>query len=159
MHEHSDDISEKADVEDVLSEIIEKYKTTQFHINASMYILPDGTLLDLGDSGFGHSNLSSYLNDCGIEIDYKECHPSKFLQSLGWIRVNNRYQFITLSNKRPTSNQYEQLIKLFDMYKTDYQVTTADGQHKVYNNRTSEEVIKLIKRYYTSGTLYEKLTA
>ena len=141
----------------IIDGIIAKYQTPCFQLNSSMYILPDGTLLNLGDTGYGHSDLSKYLHDCGIEQDYKQGQASNFLFSLGWIRVNNRYKFITLPKVKLTSNQYQKLIELFDMYKTNYQVSTLDNQTKTYNDRTSDEVVGLIKRYYSSGTLYENL--
>lgn len=67
--------------QEVLQKIIDTYKTD--HIGyGSMYILPDGALLYLGDSGWGHANVSSYINENGYEINYKEGTESSLLKSL-----------------------------------------------------------------------------
>lgn len=150
-------LSEEEHISDVIKKVIEKYKVDSFSVNSSMYILPDGTLLDLGTSGNGHSDLAKFLADEEIEKNYKEGKASSFLYSLGWIRVNNRYKFITIPEIKLTEAQYVRLLELFDIFKKDYQVTTLDGQYQVYMDRTSDEVVKLIRRYYLSGKLYEKL--
>lgn len=150
-------LSEDEHISDIIEKIIEKYKVNSFSINSSMYILPDGTLLDLGTSGNGHSDLAKFLADEEIEKNYEEGKASNFLYSLGWIRVNNRYKFITIPKVKLTEAQYVRLLELFDIFKKDYQVTTLDGQYQIYLDRTSDEVVKLIRRYYLSGRLYEKL--
>lgn len=155
FYEELNEISENELIDDILNSIINTYKSLEFQKDNSMYILPDGTLLDLGNSGYGHSDLAKYLADCGIEQNYKEGNASEFLYSKGWIRINNKYKFITIPNVPLTEIQYAKLIELFDMYKKDYQVTTLDHQYKTYNDRTSDEVVNLIKRYYVSGILYE----
>lgn len=150
-------LSEDEHISDVIKKVIEKYRVDSFSIDSSMYILPDGTLLDLGTSGNGHSDLAKFLADEEIEKNYEEGKASSFLYSLGWIRVNNRYKFITIPKVKLTEAQYVRLLELFDIFKKDYQVTTLDRQYQVYIDRTSDEVVKLIRRYYLSGKLYEKL--
>lgn len=150
-------LSEDEHISDVIKKVIEKYRADNFSVNSSMYILPDGTLLDLGTSGNGHSDLAKFLADEEIEKNYEEGKASSFLYSLGWIRVNNRYKFITISKVKLTEAQYVRLLELFDIFKKDYQVTTLDGQYQTYIDKTSDEVVKLIRRYYLSGRLYEKL--
>ena len=150
-------LSEDEHISDVIKKVIEKYRVDSFSVDSSMYILPDGTLLDLGTSGNGHSDLAKFLADEEIEKNYEEGKASSFLYSLGWIRVNNRYKFITIPKVKLTEAQYVRLLELFDIFKKDYQVTTLDRQYQTYIDRTSDEVVKLIRRYYLSGRLYEKL--
>ena len=141
--------------EESLEIITNEYKCSGI-ICGSMYILPDGMFLDLGDSGYGHSNLSSLLDEYGFEINYEPGKTSKLLKSMGWIRLNTKIKFIDLSNIKPTNEQYEKLLIALD-YMKEYQITTSDKQVKIYKNRVSDDIIKLIKRYYASGVLYENL--
>lgn len=141
-------------MEDTLNNIIETYKTDRIAYG-SMYILPDGTLLDLGNSGYGHSDLSSYLNNIGIEIDYELGKASKLLKSLGWIRLNTKLNFIDFPDNVFTSKQEDKLKEAIDYMGNDIQVT-AKGQSKVYNGELPEYIISRVKRLYSSGTLYEE---
>lgn len=140
---------------ELLESIIKQYETSDIQLG-SMYILPDGRLLYLGNTGYGHSDLSSYLNEKGIEKDFELGRSSKFLRELGWIRINTQMKFIDLINIRPTAQQYVQLTKALDFMKDDIQVSVFK-QFKIYKGRTSDEIIKLIKRFYSSGTLFESL--
>ena len=141
--------------EELLQIIINEYKCSGIAYG-SMYILPDGVLLDLGDSGYGHSNLSLLLDEYGFEINYEPGKASKLLKYMGWIRLNTKINFIDLSNIKPTNEQYKKLLIALD-YMKEYQITTPDKQVKIYKNRVSDDIIKLIKRYYASGVLYENL--
>lgn len=141
-------------MEDTINSIIETYKTDKITYG-SMYILPDGTLLDLGNSGYGHSDLSSYLNNIGIEIDYELGKASKLLKSLGWIRLNTKLNFIDFPDNVFTSKQEDKLKEAIDYMGNDIQVT-AKGQSKVYKGELPEYIISRVKRLYSSGTLYEE---
>lgn len=141
-------------MEDTINSIIETYKTDRI-VYGSMYILPDGTLLDLGNSGYGHSDLSRYLNDVGIEIDYELGKASKLLKSLGWIRLNTKLKFIDFPDNVFTSEQEDRLKEAIDYMGNDIQVT-AKGQSKVYKDKIPEYILGRVKRLYSSGTLYEE---
>ena len=141
-------------MEDTINNIIETYKTDRI-VYGSMYILPDGTLLDLGNSGYGHSDLSSYLNDVGVEIDYELGKASKLLKSLGWIRLNTKMKFIDFPDNVFTSEQEDRLKEAIDYMGNDIQVT-AKGQSKVYKDKIPEYILGRVKRLYSSETLYEK---
>lgn len=98
-----------------------------------------------------------------------------FTDELGWLRVNwgdteieDRFYCVLpdCHNSKLTSKQYTQLE---DFIQTQYDFTTSSSilvfggsngrQYKRYyfNDYFPEEIIKLIKRYYSSGTLYENL--
>ena len=139
--------------QEVLQKIIDTYKTD--HIGyGSMYILPDGTLLYLGDSGWGHASVSSYINENGYEINYKEGTASNLLRSLGWIRLNTKIRFIDFCDKVFTSQQETQLEYAIDYMENDIQVIVK-GQSKVYKDVSAEYIINRVKRCYSSGILYE----
>ena len=144
---------EKVNIDSVLNSIIEKYSTNSISYG-SMYILPDGTLLDLGDSGYGHSDLSAYLNDVGVENDYEQGKASKLLKSLGWIRLNTKLKFIDFPDKMFTSAQEQKLKDAIDYMGNDVQVTVG-GQTKIYKDKIPEYILYRVKRSYSSGTLYE----
>lgn len=135
--------------------LIASYKTFAITLG-SMYILPDGTLLDLGDSGYGHSNVSEYLNELGLEKDYEMGKSSKLLKEMGWIRLNTKLKFIDLSETKPTEAQYEQLLRALDFMKDDIQITSKTG-FKIYKNVDSDYILDRIKRYYATGVFYESL--
>lgn len=137
-----------------IASIIGYYKTD--HITyGSMYILPDGTLLDLGSTGYGHSDLSAYLDELGIEIAYRPGTASKYLRSLNWVRLNTKLKFIDFPDKVFTSKQERKLTEAIDYMQDDIQVTVK-GQSKVYKGVTTEYIIDRVKRCYSSGNLYEE---
>lgn len=144
---------EKVNIDSVLNSIIEKYSTNSISYG-SMYILPNGTLLDLGDSGYGHSDLSAYLNDVGVENDYEQGKASKLLKSLGWIRLNTKLKFIDFPDKMFTSAQEQKLKDAIDYMGNDVQVT-VNGQTKIYKDKIPEYILYRVERCYSSGTLYE----
>lgn len=119
-----------------------------------MYILPDGRLLYLGDSGWGHAEVPNFINQNGYEINYQEGTASKLLKSLGWIRLNTKLKFIDFCDRMFTSEQEKQLKFAVDYMKNDIQVTVKN-QSKIYNGVTTEYIISRVKRCYSSGSLYE----
>lgn len=139
--------------EEMLKKIIDAYLTDPISYG-SMYILPDGRLLYLGDSGWGHANVSYFINQNGHEIDYKEGTASKLLKSLGWIRLNTKLKFIDFCDTMFTSAQETQLEYAIDYMENDVQVTVK-GQSKIYKNVSAEYILSRVKRCYSSGTLYE----
>lgn len=139
---------------EAISTIISKYKITSIPYG-SMYILPNGTMLDLGNSGYGHAMISDYLNECGVEIDYEIGRASKLLKSLGWIRVNTKLRFIDFPNSMFTDAQEEKLKDAIDFMRDDIQVTVLN-QSRVYRDVTPEYIIERVKQCYTFGVLREE---
>lgn len=141
--------------EKVIAEVIEKYKCSAIMLG-SMYILSDGTLLYLGDTGFGHSELSETLEFLNIEKDFEPGKASKLLRGLGWIRLNTKIKFIEFTDVLPTAKQEVVLLKALEFMHNDVQVYVKD-KTKIYKDRLPEDVLKLVKRCYSSGTLYEQI--
>lgn len=140
-------------------ELLKPYITNHFS-TGSYYIDENGTIYDLGNSGYGHAEVSELLNNNGLEIDYKIGKSSRFLKSAGWIRLNTNLNFIELPEKRITEEQKKQLIPaldvMFNNVKMDREVQIIAGKQKTtYTDCLPKYVIKRIERYYTSGTLYE----
>lgn len=139
---------------EAIDTIISTYKTN--HVTyGSMYILPNGIMLDLGNSEYGHAIVSDYLNECGVEIDYEIGRASKLLKSLGWIRINTKLRFIDFTNSMFTDAQEEKLKDAIGFMKTDIEVTVL-GNSKVYRNVTPEYIIEWVKQCYTFGVLHEE---
>lgn len=145
-----------------IKHLIDIYKSTNFSYLGSSYILPDGTILDLGTDGYGHASVSAWLEENGLEIDFEPGTDSKLLRSLGWIRANGRWNFVTLPPRAVgiTDSQYEKLADLFDSWrgcKYGIQVTTGDQDDKViYRSSSPAEIIQSIQRYYKFGRLREQ---
>lgn len=140
-------------------ELLKDYVTTSFGLG-SYYIDEDGTIYDLGNSGYGHAQASKLLNDNGLEVDYEPGKASKFLRSNGWIRINTNLNYIELPDKRLTSAQENSILLALDSMHNNFkfgdsiQITGKDT-FKVYTNCTSDYLLNRIKRYYTTGKLYE----
>ena len=140
-------------------ELLKPYITNHFS-TGSYYIDENGIIYNLGNSGYGHAEVSELLNDNGLEIDYKIGKSSKFLKSAGWIRLNTNLNFIELPEKRITEEQKNSLLLALDLMlnnvKMDKKVqVTVNDQRTDYEKCLPEYIIKRIERYYTSGTLYE----
>ena len=143
---------------DFLRELITVLKVKEIPHN-SLYITPQGDILDLGDSGEGHALITELLFLKGIEpmYDAQADEYSMYLFNHGWIRANAGFiKYLQLTDKRPTEAQYEVLISLLDALQPAVEIIYEQGS-KTYYNRTSEELVKLIRRYYASGVLYEQL--
>ena len=120
----------------------------------STYILSNGKFVDLADGTHGHFEL--YCDDEGIEY-------ASYLKNA--IQCNDgKNTFEDLPNayidlpKVITDAQYKSLLKWLDKLNTMDEVeVVANGQSKLYklSDYIPEEIIKRIKRYYSSGTLYE----
>jgi hypothetical protein len=73
--------------------------------------------------------------------------------------------YIELPKKRPTTAQFSAIIGWLDLAQSNgiYEIevnTYNQGRYKKYSlkENTSDEVVAKIKRYYSSGTLYEDFT-
>ena len=113
------------------------------------FISTDGKFVDL--KGMNHNTTNKTLGN------YK--HNSK-------LTLVNKYNFIRCSKimtpsielppKNLTSYQYDSLLLWIDTNMTDKLIVdTSDGKHQFYQDYLSDDIIKKIKRFYTSGKLYE----
>ena len=157
---------------DTLQKLIDFFGVSKKPSESATYILPSGDFLyttDLDGDFFPvdeHMNIYYYLNDIGIK-DTMYDGGSKFLHDLGAIRSNSYYGYIQLNkDKKPTQEQYDALETLFGLMvkdrdpwneiKNGVEVNIGD-KRKIYSfeDYTPEEIVKKIKRYYSSGVLYE----
>ena len=97
-----------------LQEVIERLKTNSIPYGA-MYILPNGTILDLSTFENGHADLWAYLDERIPITRYPQCNISNFLRDLGWIKANTKEGYIA-SDRIPTEKQTEKIAEILKLY-------------------------------------------
>lgn len=151
--ENEKENSHKMTLKDAIDILVKTYKGNNVGYG-SVYIMPDGTFLNLGDSGYGHSNISYFLNENGLEIDYQPSKASKRLRNLGWIRVNTKVKFIEMPNFMYNESQEEPLKEAIRFMGNDVQIAINDDR-KIYQNVDTDYIIGRIKKYYQFGRFFE----
>ena len=138
-------------IQDKIVELKRKYSVGNI-VSGSLYICPDGAILGVPS----HTKIAQELYGEGFEQEPDEEY-SETLYDLGFIRANTAVPtYVQLTVQTPTSAQYDALLLLFDFLHGTVEVEVP-YQSKYYENRDSEELVKLIKRFYSSKTLYESL--
>ena len=97
----------------VLRELEQSYKTDE-PVFGAMYITPFGTLIDCSMFPNGHADVSAWLNEKGLEIDYRLGEPSKLLYLKGWLRLNTKVGYIEEPHGVLTAQQRERLESIFN---------------------------------------------
>ena len=96
-----------------LRELEQKYKTDE-PVFGAMYMTPSGTLIDCSAFPNGHADVSAWLNEKGLEIDYRLGKPSKLLYLKGWLRLNTKVGYIEEPHGVLTAQQRERLNSIFN---------------------------------------------
>lgn len=163
---------ESINKQEIIKAVKEKFDAQNYPVEGPTYILPDGSFLDIAGTfdpknSFEdfpcHAEVEGFLLDIGLSNQVVDVSGSPTLESLGAIRCNDLADnnFIQLSNIRPTSDQYESLenwIYENATHRSELIVATPEFiQYKKYDPEDVEYIIKRIKRYYTSGNLYENM--
>ena len=95
-----------------LQELKQNYKTDE-PVFGAMYMTPFGTLVDCSLFPNGHADISAWLHEQGLEIDYQPGEPSKLLYLKGWIRLNTKVGYIEEPHGVLTAQQRERLKSIF----------------------------------------------
>lgn len=95
-----------------LRELEQKHKTDE-PVFGAMYMTPFGTLIDCSIFPSGHADISAWLHEQGLEIDYQPGEPSKLLYLKGWIRLNTKVGYIEEPHGVLTAQQRERLKSIF----------------------------------------------
>lgn len=82
--------------EELLRETVARLKTDSIPYGA-MYILPNGTVLDLSTFENGHADLWAYLDERIPITNYPQCDIVHYLRDKGWIRANTKVGYIETS--------------------------------------------------------------
>lgn len=97
----------------VLRELEQNYKTDE-PVFGAMYMTPSGVLIDCSLFPNGHADISAWLNEQGVEIEYRIGEPSRLLYLKGWIRMNTKVGYIEEPHGGFTIQQTKRLNSIFD---------------------------------------------
>ena len=98
-----------------LREMEQSYKTDE-PVFGAMYMTPSGTLIDCSAFPNGHADVSAWLNEKGLEIDYRLGEPSKLLYLKGWLRLNTKVGYIEEPHGVLTAQQRERLESILFLW-------------------------------------------
>ena len=101
-----------------LRELEQKYKTGE-PVFGAMYMTPFGTLIDCSMFPNGHADVSAWLNEQGLEIDYRPGEPSQLLHLKGWLRLNTKVGYVEQSDRAITVHQKLRIAEIFGEEKKD----------------------------------------
>ena len=101
-----------------LRELEQKYKTDE-PVFGAMYMTPFGTLIDCSMFPNGHADVSAWLNEQGLEIDYRPGEPSQLLHLKGWLRLNTKVGYVEQSDRAITVHQKLRIAEIFGEEKKD----------------------------------------
>lgn len=101
-----------------LRELEQKYKTDE-SVFGAMYMTPFGTLIDCSAFLNGHADVSAWLHEQGLEIDYRPGEPSQLLHLKGWLRLNTKVGYVEQSDRAITVHQKLRIAEIFGEEKKD----------------------------------------
>ena len=155
----------------VLQFVYDNFDITDVPPYGPSYILPDGKFVDIYGTTINdkhldtHYDVETVLNDNGLSSDeFDSLSLNYTIQECGAIRCSTRTHehYILLNEERPTTNQYDSILKLLILMSDDLgypsvQIIADKDTYKIYNftDYEPEEIVGKIKRYYSSGNLYE----
>ena len=96
----------------------QNYKTDE-PVFGAMYMTPFGTLIDCSMFPNGHADVSAWLNEQGLEIDYRPGEPSQLLHLKGWLRLNTKVGYVEQSDRAITVHQKLRIAEIFGEEKKD----------------------------------------
>ena len=157
-------------VDEVQEYINNNYGTDSLPPTGATFLMPNGLFVDLGASHMTvHQEFDEQVyNDLVEGGDYlgEYGYTDLFLPRLGFIRCNDGTTMgsllIHLPSQKPTRQQYvaleEWLEATLSMEMHNYIIIATDSGTKRYDlgDYMVEELMALIKRYYSSGRLYEE---
>lgn len=155
----------------VLQFVYDNFDITDVPPYGPSYILPDGKFVDIYGTTINdkrlntHYDVETVLNDSGLSSgEFDSLSLNYTLQECGAIRCSTRTHehYILLNEERPTTNQYDSILKLLILMSDDLgypsvQIIANKDKYKIYNftDYEPEDIVGKIKRYYSSGNLYE----
>ena len=132
------------------------------------FIAPDGTFVNIYPKLNIHEDLCDWIEDAvGVELEYKD--EEYFIREFGWIRLRTdpHMCIIELPKEQPTRQQWysleDWLAYVEDKYSgrvVEIDLSVCDDmrntnvQYNLGKDYFAEDILRLLKRYYTSGKLY-----
>ena len=95
-----------------LRELEQKYKTDG-PVSGAMYMTLFGTLIDCSFFPNGHADVSAWLNEQGLEMDYRPGEASRLLRENGWLRLNTKIGYVEQPKCPMTARQAYRLEEIF----------------------------------------------
>ena len=149
----NESLDEDFNLKDCIVDYVPKYST---------YILKNGKFLDLAEGTHGAFQMFCDEENINIKKEIPDFYNSSIKCNDGKNPFEQMdYAYIEI-HKQPTTVQYYSLLEWFDHLDKDDTVEIDIYDNNKLNTKTysleeytSDEIIKKIKRYYASGTLYE----
>ena len=155
----------------VLQFVYDNFDITDVPPYGPSYILPDGKFVDIYGTTINdksldtHYDVETVLNDSGLSSgEFDSLSLNYTIQECGAIRCSTitHEHYILLNEERPTTNQYDSILKLLILMSDDLgypsvQIIADKDTYKIYNftDYEPEDIVGKIKKYYSSGNLYE----
>ena len=95
-----------------LRELEQNYKTDE-PVFGAMYMTPPGTLIDCSLFPNGHADVSAWLHEQGLEIDYRPGEASRLLCERGWLRLNTKVGYVEQPEWAITVRQRQRIAEIF----------------------------------------------
>lgn len=177
------DLKESAGDESILNDVVKYFGTSSApEENEAMFILPDGNFMFTtispnieDDETYDdidvpmisqHDNVDEFLIQKGYasRTDRKPWDETIFQSLYNVIRfqITDEYvRYLTLPSTAPNTAQYsaiEQVLDLASSWVGEIEINSGERKNsKIYSfdEYTVDDIIKRIRRYYSSGTLYE----
>lgn len=132
----------------------------------NIYLSPDGVFINLYPRIDTHEDLCWWLEDNGYSLEYKD--EEYFVREFQWIRLRSdpSMLIIELPNESPSSKQWYALEDWLLYCEDRYSGTgvklyigvcdsnSSDIECNFFVDYFAEDIIKICKRYYSSGKLY-----
>lgn len=106
--------------EAALRETISRLNTDSIPYGA-MYIMPDGTVLDLSAFENGHADLWAYLNERIPITSYPQYDIVNYLRDKGWIKANTKEEYIETEHI-PTEKQMRKICEILKLYSINVKI-------------------------------------
>ena len=144
----------------ILDKVVEYFGVVGTPYNGPTYILPNGYFLDLFNYE-NHSDVEKWLIKNNLSDNkYIKTGGSPTLTNLNCVRCDTEKYYIALPDKVTREQLSTLLVWLDYLSRTTacVEVITQDNQSVLYDIKTepTDSVIDRIRRYYSSGKLYEK---
>ena len=171
----NESLTEGVNNTDIWSAIKKSFALKQQSFVGPAFLLPDGSFIDVTNEFDWDGNppehlaVEQWLCDNNLSDNWDETEGAPTIQALGAIRMDNSYQdYIELPPVKLTYIQYERLESWLE-FNSDknksgnvevYTYSLASGFTSIfykYADLFPEDIIKRIKRYYSSGVLYEAI--
>jgi len=130
------------------------------------FIAPDGTFVNIYPELDVHEDLCDWVEEeLDIELEYKD--EEYFIREYGWIRLRNdpNQCIIELPSEAPFSKQWYSLAEWLEFAESKHPngvmlyLDVCDGldgsvPYEFGTEYFAEDILRICKRYYSSGKLY-----